>query len=234
MVRAQSVFQWSEQRQCFSGQCFSGQCFSGQRVFQRPEQRQCYNGQRVFQWSKQRHCFSGQSKGRVKVVRESFSGQREFQWSESVSVVRAKDVFQWSESVSVVRAKDMLKWPESVLVVKAKTMFLVRLFPGKQGEHRPTLHCHHHYDSCIKIGSDGSHFNVSLMVTVHKPQLLKTDRTAEPESNRGGVAAAAAEVLLHVHKNRRLIRDGSPGRPPRFQSRSALCSTVYRLANNYI
>ena len=25
-----------------------------------------------------------------------------------------------------------------------------------------SLHCHHHNDSCIKMGSDESHFNVSL------------------------------------------------------------------------
>ena len=27
-----------------------------------------------------------------------------------------------------------------------------------------TLHCHHQNDSCIKIGSEKSHFNVSLIV----------------------------------------------------------------------
>ena len=27
-----------------------------------------------------------------------------------------------------------------------------------------SLHCHHQKDSCIKIGSDESHFNVSLVV----------------------------------------------------------------------
>ena len=34
------------------------------------------------------------------------------------------------------------------------------------------LHCHHQNDSCIKVGSDESHFNVSLIVRdkVHKPQ----------------------------------------------------------------
>ena len=25
-----------------------------------------------------------------------------------------------------------------------------------------SLHCHHHNDSCIKMGSDESHFNVSV------------------------------------------------------------------------
>ena len=28
----------------------------------------------------------------------------------------------------------------------------------------PSLHCHHQNDSCIKTGSDESHFNVSLSV----------------------------------------------------------------------
>ena len=38
------------------------------------------------------------------------------------------------------------------------------------------LHCHHQNDSCIEMGSDESHFNVSLIVrdshktSVHKPQ----------------------------------------------------------------
>ena len=27
-----------------------------------------------------------------------------------------------------------------------------------------SLHCHHQNDSCIKVGSDESHFNVSLIV----------------------------------------------------------------------
>ena len=39
-----------------------------------------------------------------------------------------------------------------------------------------SLHCHHQNDSCIKIGSGESHFNVSVgndgqsHKTVHKPQ----------------------------------------------------------------
>ena len=39
-----------------------------------------------------------------------------------------------------------------------------------------SLHCHHQNDSCIKMGSDESHFNVSVgsdgqsQKTVHKPQ----------------------------------------------------------------
>ena len=39
-----------------------------------------------------------------------------------------------------------------------------------------SLHCHHQSDSCIKMGSDDSHFNISVRSdrqshkTVHKPQ----------------------------------------------------------------
>ena len=36
-----------------------------------------------------------------------------------------------------------------------------------------SLHCHHQNDSCIKMGSDDRHFNVSVGSdgqSVHKPQ----------------------------------------------------------------
>ena len=45
-----------------------------------------------------------------------------------------------------------------------------------------SLHCHHQNDSCIRMGSDESHFNVLLIVgtksqdtldSVHRAQLLK-------------------------------------------------------------
>ena len=38
-----------------------------------------------------------------------------------------------------------------------------------------SLCCHHQNDSCIELGSDKSHFNVSLIVRdkVHRPQFLK-------------------------------------------------------------
>ena len=35
---------------------------------------------------------------------------------------------------------------------------------GEEGDLHPSLHCHHQNDSCIKMGSDESHFNVSLIV----------------------------------------------------------------------
>ena len=63
---------------------------------------------------------------------------------------------------------------------------------GKVGEIiYPSLHCHHQNDSCIKVGNDKSHFNVSLIVktktqdSVHRPQLLKRKESRsgfEPKS----------------------------------------------------
>jgi len=56
-----------------------------------------------------------------------------------------------------------------------------------------SLHCHRHQnDSCIKVGSDESHFNDSLVVedkvtrlSVHKPQPFRRERRAEAELSRG-------------------------------------------------
>ena len=47
----------------------------------------------------------------------------------------------------------------------------------------PSLHCHHHQnDSCVKMGSDESQFNVSLIVRdkVARPQFFKR------KESRGG------------------------------------------------
>ena len=43
-----------------------------------------------------------------------------------------------------------------------------------------SLHCHHQNDSCIKMGSDESHFNVSLIVR-DKVTRLSTDHTTFEE-----------------------------------------------------
>ena len=34
----------------------------------------------------------------------------------------------------------------------------------EEGDHILSLHCHHQNDSCIKMGSDERHFNVSFFV----------------------------------------------------------------------
>ena len=52
---------------------------------------------------------------------------------------------------------------------------------GEEEDYMPiSIHCHHQNNTCIKIGSDESHFNVSLTVrdvksqdSVHRPQPLK-------------------------------------------------------------
>jgi len=56
-----------------------------------------------------------------------------------------------------------------------------------------SLHCHHQNDSCIKMGSDGTHFNVSLIVrdkvTRQCPQTTTFEEKGEPKQIR-------TEVLL--------------------------------------
>ena len=51
-----------------------------------------------------------------------------------------------------------------------------------------SLHCHHLNDSCIKMGSDENHFNVSLTVkdkvTRQCPQTTTFDEKGEPKRIR--------------------------------------------------
>ena len=51
-----------------------------------------------------------------------------------------------------------------------------------------SLHCHHQNDSCIKMGSDESHFNVSLTVrdkvTRQCPQTTSFEENGEPKRIR--------------------------------------------------
>ena len=51
-----------------------------------------------------------------------------------------------------------------------------------------SLHCHHQNDSCIKVGSDGSHFNISLIVrdkvTRQCPQTTISEEKGEPKRIR--------------------------------------------------
>ena len=51
-----------------------------------------------------------------------------------------------------------------------------------------SLHCHHQNDSCIKVGSDESHFNVSLIVrdkvTRRCPQTTTFEDKGEPKQIR--------------------------------------------------
>ena len=51
-----------------------------------------------------------------------------------------------------------------------------------------SLHCHHQNDSCIKMGSDESHFNVSVIVrdkvTRQCPQTTAFEEKVEPKRIR--------------------------------------------------
>ena len=60
---------------------------------------------------------------------------------------------------------------------------------GGEGVYRYlSLHCHHQNDSCIKVDSDDSHFNVSLTVrdkaTRQWPQATTFEKKAEPKQIR--------------------------------------------------
>ena len=54
------------------------------------------------------------------------------------------------------------------------------------------LHCHHQDDSCIKTGSDESHFNVKDKVTRQCPQTTASEEKGEPKRYR-------TEVLLRTN-----------------------------------
>ena len=66
---------------------------------------------------------------------------------------------------------------------------------GEEGDYiYLSLRCHHQDDSCIKMGSDESHFNVSLIV-----RDKVTNKTVSTEHNfevKGEPKRNRAEVLL--------------------------------------
>ena len=45
----------------------------------------------------------------------------------------------------------------------------------REGEYIPIAHCHHQNDSYIKMGSDESHFNVSMGSDGQSPKTLSTN-----------------------------------------------------------
>ena len=57
-----------------------------------------------------------------------------------------------------------------------------------------SLHCHHQNDSCIKMGSDESHFNVSLIVRDKVTRLVSTNHYLFEE--KGQPKRHRTEVLL--------------------------------------
>ena len=59
---------------------------------------------------------------------------------------------------------------------------------GERGIIYPSIHCHHQNDFYIKVGSDESHFNVSLIVrdevTRQYPQTTTFEEKGEPKQIR--------------------------------------------------
>ena len=59
---------------------------------------------------------------------------------------------------------------------------------GEEGEYILSLHCHQQNDSCIKMGSDESHFNVSAIVrdnvTRQCPKTTTFEEKGEPKRIR--------------------------------------------------
>ena len=68
-----------------------------------------------------------------------------------------------------------------------------------------SLHCYHQNDSCIKMGSDESHFNVSLIVrnkvTRQCPQTTFEEKGREPKRIRTDIPllTSLSALLLGRH-----------------------------------
>ena len=80
-----------------------------------------------------------------------------------------------------------------------------------------SLHFHHQIDSCIKMGSDESHFNVSLIVR----DKVARQCSAEAESNRGPSAYQPNALPLGQTGSRLVLSDTASLLPSLL---SALCS----------
>jgi len=88
-----------------------------------------------------------------------------------------------------------LRYGGLVQPFKAEEVVAGTEIPGGGGRGRLylTLHCHHQTDSCIKMGSEESNFNVSLIVrdkvTKRCPQTTNfEERRTETESNSDPIA----------------------------------------------
>ena len=68
------------------------------------------------------------------------------------------------------------------------------------------LHCHHQNHSCIKMGSDESHFNVSLIVrykvTRRYPQTTTFEEKGVPKRIRTEVSLLTSLTRLTARPNR--------------------------------
>ena len=59
-----------------------------------------------------------------------------------------------------------------------------------------SLHCHHQNDSCIKVGSDDSHFNVSVGSDGQSHKTVSTNRNLSGE--KGEPKRYRTEVLTSL------------------------------------
>ena len=68
-----------------------------------------------------------------------------------------------------------------------------------------SLHCHHQNDSCIKTGSDESHFNVLLIVrgkvTGQCPRTTTLEEKGEPKRNRTEVPLVTSPAPYRLAAN---------------------------------
>ena len=83
-----------------------------------------------------------------------------------------------------------------------------------------SLHCHHQNDSCIKMGSDESHFNgsfiVSDKVTRQYPETTIFEEKGEPKRNRTEVPllTSLTNALPLGHTGSTICRDSSALKKP--------------------
>ena len=64
-----------------------------------------------------------------------------------------------------------------------------------------SLHCHHQNDSCIKVGSDESHFSFSLVVRDKSHKTVSTNHNLfeEKGESRSGIEPRVMDLYIQVH-----------------------------------
>ena len=64
------------------------------------------------------------------------------------------------------------------------------------------------------------HFHSEHIIYLHHSSVIQTGFKSEVWGHFHSNVVVVVEMLLYIHRNRRLIRDGSPGRPPRLSHSS--------------
>ena len=98
-----------------------------------------------------------------------------------------------------------------------------------------SLHCYHQNNTCIKMGSDESHFNVSLIVrdkvTRQCPQTTTFEEKGEPKRIRTEVPLLTSVRIRTTYQPKRLT--ARPNRPFYAQSASSVISRRNPACNEY-